>query len=151
MRERPRFLRRADPRLTAEETLRLVSAAADLAICLDISWRVDDRSPTPAPRLAAEMRSARALDHQFVVPREAGRWFKIRYSGVDAGYSLAFLYSWALDTCADAQTPELCATETLHWYLDKSWPQSDREGLKVVEQAVEAFGRRSNAAVDPAR
>jgi hypothetical protein len=107
----------------------LISATADLATMMDITWDVSPRRRHPGtPALVREFVECRANRKSFHLPPGAGKLFPLKFAIKDASYCLALIHIWAIAGGSDYKsqdTGDRLSSGVGEWYLKEtlpSWP-----------------------------
>ncbi|GHJ17066.1 hypothetical protein [Micromonospora sp. AKA38] len=140
---------RSRRRVSREESLAIVSAAASLSSMFGVAWTVEDRVPQRSATACADaLRRGGRRDATLRLPREARDWFDLDFDAPEAGYALAFVLVWSLAaTDTAAETSGRDHVRVAMWHLTHLLPASAHRVLPDIEDALRSAGRPPRHAV----
>lgn len=122
--------------------LGVIESAANLSLSGRIHWTVGRR---PGDRslaaLARSLTEHRRRGQFFLLPPEAGDWFRLSFAIGGARHALAFQYVWAVSV-ADQDRSSPSPADLLLWWLRPAMPRTCARDLRRMRRALSAVDRR---------
>ncbi len=122
--------------------LGIIESAANLSLSGRIYWTVaTPPGDLTLPALARSLSEHRRRDQVFLLPPEAGDWFRLSFAIDGARHALAFQYVWAVSVAArERSSPN--PTDLLLWWLRAAMPRQCARDLRRMRRALSAVDRR---------